>query len=132
MAMSRRAATILLSTRFRRPPNPNPISVLIPTIRATNRRFLCSSSVSARTAETTEATTQSGETVKEFKKRLRIEEVKGGPDEGLGWVGKGLTVRGWVRTCRVQSSVTFIEVGTCVGIMSHVLYVHVVVGCMSW
>lgn len=109
-AMSRRAATMLLSSRCRRPTNS--ISPLIPTMRAMNRRFLCSSSVSARTAEPTEAAAQLGDTVKEFRKRLRIEELKAGPDEGLSWVGKGLTVRGWVRTCRVQSSVTFIEVGT--------------------
>lgn len=109
-AMSRRAATLLLSSRCRR--LTNPISPLIPTVRVMNRRFLCSSSVSARTAEPTEAAGQLGDTVKEFRKRLRIEELKGGPDEGLSWVGKGLTVRGWVRTCRVQSSVTFIEVGT--------------------
>jgi hypothetical protein len=116
-AVSRRAATVLLSSRFRRPTNS--FSALIPTVRATNRRFLCHNSVSARTAEPTEAAVQFGDTVKEFKKRLRIEEVKGGPDEGLAWVGKGLIVRGWVRTCRVQSSVTFIEVGI------YMLFTHI-------
>lgn len=46
----------------------------------------------------------------EFRRRLRIADVKGGPDEGLGRLGETLVVRGWVRTLRVQSSVTFIEV----------------------
>lgn len=48
--------------------------------------------------------------VGEFRKRLRISEVKGGPDGGLGRVGQTLSVTGWVRTLRVQSSVTFVEV----------------------
>eukprot|EP01018_Ginkgo_biloba_P028486 Gb_08700 [translate_table: standard] len=54
-------------------------------------------------------------TVREFKKRLRIADVKGGPDEGLERVGHRLSVRGWVRTCRVQRTITFIEVndGSC-------------------
>lgn len=51
-----------------------------------------------------------GERVGAFRNRLRIVDVKGGPDEGLGFLGQTLVVRGWVRTLRVQSSVTFIEV----------------------
>jgi asparaginyl-tRNA synthetase len=41
---------------------------------------------------------------------LKIADIKGGPDEGLDRVGKTIVVMGWVRTLRVQSSVTFIEV----------------------
>lgn len=48
--------------------------------------------------------------VPEFKKRLRIAEIKGGEDGGLGRVGQTMTVRGWVRTCRLQKTFTFIEV----------------------
>lgn len=51
-----------------------------------------------------------GERVGGFRKKLRIAEVKGGPDEGLDRLGQTLVVQGWVRTIRVQSSVTFIEV----------------------
>lgn len=51
-----------------------------------------------------------GERVGEFRKKLRIADVKGGPDEGLDRLGQTLVVQGWVRTIRVQSSVTFIEV----------------------
>ena len=51
-----------------------------------------------------------GEEIGEFRKKLRIVDVKGGPDEGLDRLGQTLVVRGWVRTLRVQSSVTFIEV----------------------
>ncbi|KAG6541924.1 hypothetical protein Mapa_016649 [Marchantia paleacea] len=45
-----------------------------------------------------------------FQKRLRIADIKGGPDEGLGRVGEKMVVRGWVRTCRVQKTFSFIEV----------------------
>ncbi|KAL3681058.1 hypothetical protein R1sor_024014 [Riccia sorocarpa] len=50
-----------------------------------------------------------------FQKRLRIAGIKGGPDEGLGFVGQKMTIRGWVRTCRLQKTFTFIEVndGSC-------------------
>ncbi|KAG0474362.1 hypothetical protein HPP92_014048 [Vanilla planifolia] len=63
------------------------------------------------------------EGIQRFKKRLRIFDVKGGLDEGLGSVGKRITIRGWVRTCRVQSSVIFIEVndGSCLSNMQCVM-----------
>lgn len=48
--------------------------------------------------------------VPEFRKRLRIAEIKGGEDGGLARVGQTMTVRGWVRTCRLQKTFTFIEV----------------------
>lgn len=50
------------------------------------------------------------ERVGEFRKRLRIVDIKGGESEGVDRLGQTLTVRGWVRTLRIQSSVTFIEV----------------------
>lgn len=59
----------------------------------------------------------------EFRKRLRIVEIKGGDDEGLDRLGHSLVVRGWVRTIRMQSSVTFIEVndGSCLSNMQCVV-----------
>lgn len=51
-----------------------------------------------------------GEKVGEFRKKLRISEIKGGLDEGLDRLGQTFVVKGWVRTLRVQSSVTFMEV----------------------
>lgn len=64
-----------------------------------------------------------GEKVGEFRKKLRISEVKGGLDEGLDRVGQTLIVKGWVRTLRVQSSVTFMEVndGSCISNMQCVM-----------
>ncbi|KAL9246832.1 hypothetical protein vseg_020323 [Gypsophila vaccaria] len=75
----------------------------------------------------------------EFRRRLRIADIKGGPDEGLGRVGESLVVRGWVRTIRIQSSVTFIEVndGSCLSNMQCVVssdaegYDEVEAGCIS-
>ncbi|GMI96193.1 ovule abortion 8 [Hibiscus trionum] len=51
-----------------------------------------------------------GNKVGEFRKKVKIADIKGGPDEGLNRVGQTLVVMGWVRTLRVQSSVTFLEV----------------------
>lgn len=48
--------------------------------------------------------------VGKFRKRLRIVDIKGGVDEGLDKLGENCVVKGWIRTLRVQSSVTFIEV----------------------
>lgn len=70
-----------------------------------------SEAVEARKPEPADPTRgEFGGRVGEFRKRLRISEIKGGADEGLGLVGRTLTVMGWVRTLRAQSSVTFIEV----------------------
>lgn len=57
-------------------------------------------------SETWKAETRAGE----FRKKLKVVDIKGGPDEGLERLGQTLVVTGWVRTFRVQSSVTFIEV----------------------
>ncbi|KAJ6866072.1 asparagine--tRNA ligase [Populus alba x Populus x berolinensis] len=82
------------------------------------RRFFCSvisgalqSSESAKVEKKGEI----GNRVGEFRRKLKIADIKGGPDEGLDRVGKTIIVMGWVRTLRVQSSVTFIEVndGSC-------------------
>ncbi|XVE57650.1 hypothetical protein DITRI_Ditri04bG0106800 [Diplodiscus trichospermus] len=64
-----------------------------------------------------------GKTVGEFRKKLKIADIKGGPDEGLGRVEQTLVVVGWVRTLRVQSSVTFLEVndGSCLSNMQCVI-----------
>lgn len=51
-----------------------------------------------------------GERVGKFRRRLKIAEIKGGPDEGMDRVGQGIVVMGWVRTLRAQSSITFMEV----------------------
>ncbi|GKE84358.1 hypothetical protein Tco_1558100, partial [Tanacetum coccineum] len=73
--------------------------------RPQRRCFSISATVS--TGETLE--TSKTDKIGEFKKRLRIVDIKGGQNEGLDKLGQVLTVRGWVRTLRVQSSVTFIE-----------------------
>ncbi|XP_010258934.1 PREDICTED: asparagine--tRNA ligase, chloroplastic/mitochondrial isoform X4 [Nelumbo nucifera] len=64
-----------------------------------------------------------GQKVREFRKRLRIADIKGGPDEGLDRVGQTLVVKGWVRTLRVQRSITFMEVndGSCLSNMQCVI-----------
>ncbi|KAJ4712745.1 Asparagine--tRNA ligase [Melia azedarach] len=64
-----------------------------------------------------------GSKVGEYRKKLKIADIKGGPDEGLDWVGQTLVVMGWVRTLRAQSSVTFVEVndGSCLSNMQCVM-----------
>ncbi|CAA7391606.1 unnamed protein product [Spirodela intermedia] len=93
--------------------------------RVVNCRRLCSSTLSAESQarETTEEGVSSGEKIREFRKRQSIRDIKGGPEEGLELVGQKLVVRGWVRTCRVQRSVTFIEVndGSCLSNMQCVV-----------
>ncbi|XP_057872736.2 asparagine--tRNA ligase, chloroplastic/mitochondrial isoform X2 [Cryptomeria japonica] len=66
-------------------------------------------------AEQVQRSHAAGGTVGKFQKRLRIADIKAGPAQGLERVGQCLSVRGWVRTCRVQRSITFIEVndGSC-------------------
>nr|XP_051201362.1 asparagine--tRNA ligase, chloroplastic/mitochondrial-like [Lolium perenne] len=81
---------------------------LLPTPLAASsgwRRY-CAAAQASAPAPTASAT---GDTVGEFRRRIRVSEVKGGEDEGAAWVGKELTVRGWVRTCRAQRTVTFVE-----------------------
>lgn len=71
-----------------------------------DRRCFCTATEVA-TATTDE---NLGEKIGEFRKRVSIVDIKGGQEEGVDKLGQDLTVRGWVRTVRVQSSVTFIEV----------------------
>ncbi|KAJ6818144.1 asparagine--tRNA ligase, chloroplastic/mitochondrial [Iris pallida] len=130
----RSAAPLLLllrraSTTSAAPPPPPRRPLLLfrpPSAPPPNwrRRRLCSKAYSAE-AETVEKKSGGGvgEGVREFKRRVRIADVKGGPGQGLEWLGKTLSVRGWVRTCRVQRSVTFIEVndGSCLSNMQCVM-----------
>ncbi|GAB2274172.1 hypothetical protein Dimus_008940 [Dionaea muscipula] len=64
-----------------------------------------------------------GARVGEFRRRLKIADIKGGHDGGLDRLGQTLVVKGWVRTVRLQSSVTFIEVndGSCLSNMQCVV-----------
>ncbi|CAI0503982.1 unnamed protein product, partial [Linum tenue] len=64
-----------------------------------------------------------GNRVGEFRKKLKIADVKGGANEGLDRVGQNVVLMGWVRTLRLQSSVTFMEVndGSCLSNMQCVL-----------
>lgn len=48
--------------------------------------------------------------VGQFRKKLKVVDIKGGPSQGLDMLGHTLFLNGWVRTLRLQSSVTFIEV----------------------
>ncbi|XP_071690033.1 asparagine--tRNA ligase, chloroplastic/mitochondrial [Rutidosis leptorrhynchoides] len=96
------------------------------TNSTTHRRFLStvvSAAVSSGEVVEKSKTQSSDGRVGEFRKRLRIVDIKGGESEGLDKLGQTLTVRGWVRTLRVQSSVTFIEVndGSCLSNMQCVI-----------
>ncbi|CAL1401517.1 unnamed protein product [Linum trigynum] len=64
-----------------------------------------------------------GNRVGEFRKKLKIADVKGGANEGLDRVGQNVVLMGWIRTLRLQSSVTFMEVndGSCLSNMQCVL-----------
>lgn len=81
-----------------------------PHIPAPRWRLFCSRALSADAEACEKPVAEAGKRIREFRKRLRIVDVKGGPDEGMDRLGQKLAIRGWVRTCRVQSSVTFIEV----------------------
>ncbi|CAN6168103.1 unnamed protein product [Urochloa humidicola] len=102
-----------------------PLPRTAPLAAASGRRqhFCAAAQASAPAAATAAATGPAGESVGGFRKRLRVVDVKGGEDEGAAWVGKELAVRGWVRTCRAQRTVTFVEVndGSCLSNMQCVL-----------
>ncbi|KZV45339.1 hypothetical protein F511_04077 [Dorcoceras hygrometricum] len=63
------------------------------------------------------------ERIREFRKKFKIVDIKAEPDDGLNKLGETVVVRGWVRTLRVQSNVTFIEVndGSCLSNMQCVM-----------
>lgn len=110
-----------------RGPSPLPCRpvVLAPSLDlpAPRWRLFCSRTLSADAKACEKPAPEAGERVREFRKRLSIVDVKGGPDEGIERLGQALAIRGWVRTCRVQSSVTFIEVndGSCLSNMQCVM-----------
>ncbi|XP_006658561.2 asparagine--tRNA ligase, chloroplastic/mitochondrial [Oryza brachyantha] len=138
--MAAAAATRLLRLAPRRLPAPpkacpfpalplQPATPLAATSRW--RRFCAAAQASASApppppaaaAVAAEGTATGGEAVGEFRRRTRVADVKGGEDEGSAWVGRQLAVRGWVRTCRAQRTVTFVEVndGSCLSNMQCVL-----------
>lgn len=88
-----------------------PLPRTAPLAAASGRRQrFCAAAQASAPAAAAAATGPAGEAVGEFRKRLRVADVKGGEDEGAALVGKELAVRGWVRTCRAQRTVTFVEV----------------------
>nr|GMD79814.1 asparagine--tRNA ligase, chloroplastic/mitochondrial-like [Ipomoea batatas] len=112
---------------------PKPPTHSIPSHSVCRRRSFCSVVCSAVSSGEAVERPLSGDfgtkevegsrKIGEFRRRLRIADIKGGPDEGLDRLGETLVVRGWVRTLRVQSSVTFIEVndGSCLSNMQCVV-----------
>ncbi|KAK7265930.1 hypothetical protein RJT34_33555 [Clitoria ternatea] len=56
-----------------------------------------------------------------FRKKLRVSDIK--QADGADMLGRNLLVQGWVRTLRIQSSVTFMEIndGSCLSNMQCVL-----------
>uniref|UniRef100_A0A2P2LT80 asparagine--tRNA ligase n=1 Tax=Rhizophora mucronata TaxID=61149 RepID=A0A2P2LT80_RHIMU len=64
-----------------------------------------------------------GNRVGGFRKKSKIADIKTGPLEGLDRFGRIVVVMGWVRTLRVQRSITFIEVndGSCLSNMQCVM-----------
>ncbi|PSS11535.1 Asparagine--tRNA ligase [Actinidia chinensis var. chinensis] len=127
-----------LTTKPRFPPKRLRYSITLSSVKdsplsSSNRRRFCTVVIGALSSgEAVESAKREvfakkdgkiGEEIGEFRKKLRIVDVKGGPDEGLDRLGQTLVVRGWVRTLRVQSSVTFIEVndGSCLSNMQCVM-----------
>ncbi|KAF8700813.1 hypothetical protein HU200_034173 [Digitaria exilis] len=103
---------------------PLPRTALLAAASVRRQRFCAAAQASAPAPSAAAAATgTAGKAVGEFRKRLRVADVKGGEDEGAAWVGKELAVRGWVRTCRAQRTVTFVEVndGSCLSNMQCVL-----------
>ncbi|XP_059304181.1 asparagine--tRNA ligase, chloroplastic/mitochondrial [Lycium ferocissimum] len=105
----------------------SPIKLLNPqklhTTPIPRQPSFCSLVSSGEALEKPEFDGVKNEQVKEFRKRLRVADIKGGVDEGLERLGETLVVRGWVRTVRAQSSVTFIDVndGSCLSNMQCVM-----------
>ncbi|XP_004288480.1 PREDICTED: asparagine--tRNA ligase, chloroplastic/mitochondrial [Fragaria vesca subsp. vesca] len=98
-----------------------------PPSSAPPRRSFCSVVAAALHSGETTAAPRISETLKDrvgqFRKKLKVADIKGGPDQGLDRLGQTLVVTGWVRTLRVQSTVTFIEVndGSCLSNMQCVM-----------
>ncbi|XP_027334210.1 asparagine--tRNA ligase, chloroplastic/mitochondrial [Abrus precatorius] len=83
--------------------------------------FLPLSPFSSRRSFCTATLRSADNKVSRFRKKLRVSEIKEG--DGVHMLGRNLVVQGWVRTLRIQSSVTFIEVndGSCLSNMQCVL-----------
>ncbi|KAL5064297.1 hypothetical protein RYX36_026034 [Vicia faba] len=73
-----------------------------------NRRLFCTASL------------PSTNTVPQFRKKLKVADVK---SQQFDCLGNTLVLQGWVRTLRLQSSVTFLEIndGSCLSNMQCVL-----------
>lgn len=104
----------------RRYPEPSSFSGSAPTVSDPKRNSFCTVITGALSSGEavekpkpdvlTKIESETGKKVGEFRKRLRIVDIKGGADEGVDRLGQTLVVKGWVRTLREQSSITFIEV----------------------
>ncbi|KXG36232.1 asparagine--tRNA ligase, chloroplastic/mitochondrial [Sorghum bicolor] len=132
MAAAAAARLLRLAPRRLQVPKASPLAALsfplprtapLAAAASGRRQRFCAAAQASASAPAAAATGAAGEAVGEFRKRLRVADVKGGEDEGAAWVGKELTVRGWVRTCRAQRTVTFVEVndGSCLSNMQCVL-----------
>ncbi|KAL2547434.1 Asparagine--tRNA ligase [Forsythia ovata] len=125
------AAALRRLSLFHKPKTP--LSISLPPFFSTtssaatsvplSRRAFCSVISSAITSGEATKTETLEKKVGEFRKKIKIVDIKGGPDEGLNLLGDTVVVRGWVRTLRVQRSVTFIEVndGSCLSNMQCVM-----------
>ncbi|KAG8374730.1 hypothetical protein BUALT_Bualt10G0026300 [Buddleja alternifolia] len=117
----------LINNNPKLPPSTTAPPLLLfssPAISSPHRRRTFCSIVSAAISSKPEPLElEKAEKIREFRKKFKIVDIKGGPDEGLNRLGETLVVRGWVRTLRVQSSVTFIEVndGSCLSNMQCVM-----------
>ncbi|CAK8562731.1 unnamed protein product [Lathyrus sativus] len=106
------AAYAYLSLHFNtstpKPSFHRPFPLPSPPSSSQNRRLFCT------------ATLPSTNTVPQFRKKLKVADVKA---EQFDSLGNTLVLQGWVRTLRLQSSVTFLEIndGSCLSNMQCVL-----------
>ncbi|GAU24498.1 hypothetical protein TSUD_156100 [Trifolium subterraneum] len=91
---------------------PNKPSFLRP-FSSPRRRLFCSATLPSAANDTTNK-------VPQFRKKLKVSDVK---DDQFDSLGNTLVLQGWVRTLRLQSSVTFLEIndGSCISNMQCVL-----------
>ncbi|CAL5197982.1 unnamed protein product [Lathyrus oleraceus] len=97
-----------LNTSTPKPSFHRPFPLPSSPFSSRNRRLFCS------------ATLPSTNTVPQFRKKLKVADVK---SEQFDSLGNTLVLQGWVRTLRLQSSVTFLEIndGSCLSNMQCVL-----------
>lgn len=86
-----------LNTSTPKPSFHRPFPLPSSPFSSRNRRLFCS------------ATLPSTNTVPQFRKKLKVADVK---SEQFDSLGNTLVLQGWVRTLRLQSSVTFLEVSS--------------------